>query len=162
MFKKIISSLSVYAVSVAIPVAVGLFSAFITKEGMDVYTQIETPPLSPPSWIFPIVWSILYLLMGISCAMVWQRREGKAEQVREAYNSYVVSLVLNFAWSVLFFNARMFLVAFFVLLALLYYVLKTVRAYVAIRPLAGYLQLPYAFWVAFAGYLNAAIWFLNR
>ena len=148
------------SVSVAIPVAVGLLAAFLTKDSMNIYGELNLPPLAPPSMLFPIVWSILYLLMGVSSSIVYLKG-GDSERLRRSLTLYAVSLVLNFSWSIVFFNAQLYSVALLVLVALLYFIVRTIIAYREISPIAAYLEIPYALWVAFAGYLNVGIALLN-
>jgi tryptophan-rich sensory protein len=149
------------AIAIAIPVAVGLIAALITKDSMNVYGELNLPPLSQPSLLFPIVWSILYVLMGVSSAIVYLKG-GDSERLRRALTLYAVSLVLNFSWSIVFFTAQLYAAALLVLIALLYFIVRTIFAYREIFAPAAYLQIPYALWVAFAGYLNFAIWYMNR
>lgn len=151
-----------YVVSVAIALGVGGLSAFVTRGGMDIYNDIVMPPLSPPSWLFPVVWSVLYVLMGISAAMVYTARDKDKDRRMTALKVYGASLCVNFLWSIVFFNMRLFLTAFAVLLLLLFLIIKTISLYKPISVTASRLQIPYAVWVAFAGYLNIAIWLLNK
>lgn len=148
--------IAVYLVCIAIPLAVGVLSALLTKDFMVSYSELERPPLAPPAWLFPIAWIILYTLMGISSATVLIMR--KTETMRYArcgLEWYAVSLVLNFSWSLIFFRAEAYLFALVWLLLLLWTVIKTVKNYKAVSPLAAYLQIPYVAWLAFAAYLNA-------
>ncbi len=158
MFKKI----KPYIISVAIALAVGGLSALLTSGSMGLYNEIITPPLAPPSWLFPVVWTILFILMGISAAMIYTDKTASVPQKKSALYTYALSLVVNFFWSIIFFNLRAFLFAFIWLILLLYLIINTILKYYKIRPLAAYLQIPYAVWVAFAGYLTFAIWYLNR
>ena len=158
MWKKI----KPYVISIAIALAVGGLAAFLTRNDMDLYKEIVLPPLAPPSILFPIVWSILYVLMGISAAMIYLRKNEAPNAVRDALSVYGINLVLNFMWSIIFFKFRAFLLAFLWLIALLAVIIKMILDFRKIKPIAGYLQIPYAVWVAFAGYLNFAIWLLNR
>lgn len=162
MLKNIKKFLPTYLVSVAVPLLVGILSALITKGNMDIYKEIATPPLAPPSWLFPVAWTVLYILMGISYAMVYMKRESDYNTFVKATVIYAISLVFNFFWSILFFNARAFLFSFVWLLALLMFIVLTIINYKKIDKVAAYLQIPYALWVAFAGYLNFGIWILNR
>lgn len=150
-----------YIISVLIALAVGGLSAFLTRGDMDLYENIVTPPLAPPGILFPIVWSLLYILMGISAAMIWKERGGSPLAVQNALYTYATSLVLNFAWSIIFFKFGAFLLAFIWLILLFISIIATILKYRKIKPLAAYLQIPYAVWVAFAGYLNLAIYILN-
>ena len=154
--------IKVYAIAILIAVAVGGLSAWLTSGNMDIYTELETPPLSPPAILFPIVWTILYVLMGISSAMIWLRKSDDPAVADTGIAIYAVSLAFNFVWSILFFNFRWILFSFIWLVALLALIIATVVYYKKLSRLAAYLQIPYAIWVTFAGYLNIGIWFLNR
>jgi tryptophan-rich sensory protein len=161
MLKKIKENLLPYSVAIAIPVLVGLFSALITKDNMSIYDTINKPPAAPPAWLFPIAWTLLYVLMGISSAIVFQKRDDLPEQTRVAFTYYAVSLILNFGWSIIFFNMGSYVIAFFWLLFLLYTVVKTAIAYYPISRTASLLQIPYILWLVFAGYLNFYIAFFS-
>lgn len=138
---------------------VGALSGFLSREGLKaVFPTLIKPALSPPGMIFPIVWTVLYLLMGLGLALA-VRRGGPG--VRAAGWAFGVQLALNFGWSLLFFSAGLYLAALVWLVALWLAILWMVLAFYAVRPAAGLLQLPYLFWVGFAGYLNWAIWRLN-
>ena len=151
-----------YIISVAFSVGVGLLSALLTRGNMDIYKEVETPPLSPPSFLFPIVWTVLYILMGISAGMIYTNRKALPKQKESALLTYTASLVVNFFWSIIFFNMRAYFFAFIWLLLLLFLIISTILQYRKINKTASYLQIPYAVWVIFAGYLNFGIWFLNR
>ena len=161
MLKKIKEALPTYIVAVALPLAVGVISALLTRENMDIYSELNTPPLSPPSWLFPIAWTILYTLMGISSGMVFLNRGLNREAADRGLSVYFISLVVNFGWSIIFFNMRAFLFAFIWLLLLVYLIIRTILYYKRVSPLAAYLQIPYLVWVLFAGYLNIGIYLLN-
>nr|MBE6545271.1 tryptophan-rich sensory protein [Oscillospiraceae bacterium] len=162
MWKKINAYILPYSVAIAIPLTVGIIAAALTRNNMDIYGQLKTPPLSPPAILFPIVWTILYILMGVSSAIVYLDREKNRRAVKKGLTYYAVSLVLNFAWSIIFFNLEAAFFALIVLITLLYCIVRTIIEYLKVKPLAAYLQIPYALWVAFAGYLNAGIWLLNQ
>lgn len=158
---KIKPNLYIYLIAIAIPIAVGIFSAALTRSSMDIYSKINTPPLAPPAILFPIVWTLLYVLMGISSAIIYLRKYRDPEAAKKGLTSYVVSLILNFSWSIIFFRLQASFFALLVLLVLLYTIIKTIIEYRKVSLPAAYLQIPYAIWVAFAGYLNAGIWYLN-
>lgn len=153
-FKKLI-------VSLLIPLAVGGLSALITGSDMDIYGKIKQPPLSPPSIVFPIVWTVLYTLMGVSLYLVWtkERRYGNKKC---AYIIFAIQLFLNFIWSPIFFSAEKYLLAFIVLVTLwIFAIIMAVLFYKISKP-AGLLQIPYILWLTFAGYLNCGIYLLNK
>lgn len=160
-WKKIKPYILPYSVAIAIPMTVGLLSAALTKDSMSVYEELNSPPLSPPGMIFPIVWTVLYVLMGISSAMIYIDKEKNPDAAKKGLIWYAVSLVLNLSWSIVFFNLQAAFFALLVLIVLLYTVIRTILEYRKVKPIAAYLQIPYALWIAFAGYLNAGIWLLN-
>ena len=149
-----------YIVSVAIALAVGGISALITRGNMDIYSDIVTPPLTPPGILFPIVWTILYILMGISAAIIYTSCASDALK-KDALTVYGLSLAVNFFWSLIFFNLRAFLFSFVWLVLLWVLIVLTIVRYKRISNVAAYLQIPYLVWVSFAGYLNLAIYLLN-
>jgi len=150
-----------YIISVAIALGVGALSALFTRGNMDIYDRIQTPPLSPPGILFPIVWTILYILMGISSARVYVI--GKEEDIStyNALKTYGIQLAVNFFWSIIFFNAEAFLFAFVWILLLWLLIIKMIKEFNTISPFAAKLQVPYLLWVTFATYLNLAIYLLN-
>ncbi len=150
-----------FIVSIAIPMAIGALSAFFTKDNMDIYEELIVPNIAPPGWLFPIVWGVLFAVMGVSSGLVYLRKDTDGPLVRRSLTNYAISLVLNFAWSIIFFNVNAFLLAFVWLLLLLYFIIRTILDYHKVSPLAAYLQIPYSLWVAFAGYLTFYIWLMN-
>lgn len=158
MLKK----LKPFIVSVVIALAVGGISAAVTSGSMDIYSEINRPPLSPPSILFPIVWTVLFTLMGISAALVWKFRDSKPDDVRIALIVYGINLAVNFIWSLIFFNMQAYLFAFIWILLLLAVIVAMIILFKRVSPLAAYLQIPYLLWVTFAAYLNFAIYLLNR
>ena len=150
-----------YIVAIAIPLTVGIISAALTMGDMDIYSELKTPPLAPPASLFPIVWSILFILMGVSSALVYKDRANNMEATRKGLLYYGISLALNFAWSLIFFKFQAAFLALICILALLFTIIRTIIEYHKVNRVAAYLQIPYALWVAFATYLNAGIWLLN-
>ena len=127
---------------------------------MDTYSQtILQPPLSPPGWLFPLVWSPLYGLMGIGAARIWQTPPSKMRSL--GLNLFIAQLVVNFFWSPIFFNLQAFGLAFFWLLLLWVLVLWMILIFRKVDPLAAKLQIPYLLWLTFAAYLNFGVWYLN-
>lgn len=143
----------------AIPLAVGGLAALLSG-GMGSYKVMNQPPLSPPGWVFPIVWTILYLLMGEASYRVLTSGEDMV-LIRSALKVYAVQLALNFLWPLVFFGAEMYLLAFIILIALWVAIFITLRQFSAIDETAGNLLLPYLLWVTFAGYLNFGVFLLN-
>lgn len=152
--------LPVWLIGIGLPLAVGGVAGWLTMGSMEAYGALTQPLLSPPGWVFPVVWSILYILMGIVSVLVWKSDAPEAEKQR-ALRLYGVQLLFNFIWPLLFFCAGWYGTAFFWLLLLLLLVLATMAAFRDIRPLAGNLLIPYVIWLLFAAYLNASIWLLN-
>lgn len=147
-----------YVFSILLALTVGGLSALATANNMNIYDKITMPPLSPPGWLFPVVWTILFILMGISAALIFVSDSAQKES---ALFVYAVSLALNFTWSILFFNMQAFILSFIVLVGLWVSIIITIVKYFTIDKTAAWLQLPYLIWVTFAGYLNAAIVILN-
>lgn len=162
MRRTTLENIKLFAIAITIPLAVGGLSAFLTRGNMQLYSEVNTPPLSPPSILFPIVWTLLYILMGVSSGIVWANRKKDIKAAEAGISAYAVSLAFNFVWSLIFFNFRAFGFAFWWLIVLLLLILLTIYYYRKVSPVAAYLQIPYAVWVTFAGYLNAGIWWLNR
>jgi len=141
----------------AIPLVVGSLSALLTRNNMETFAFLNKPVLAPPGWLFPVVWTILYILMGIASYLVLT--SGKPNDT--ALLVYGIQLACNFFWSILFFNQKRYLFAFLWLVLLWLLILKTVHLFHPISKPAGYLMLPYLLWVTFAGYLNFSIYRLN-
>ena len=151
---------SYYIVYPAIAVGVGALAGLITRQSVkEVFPLLEKPPLSPPAVVFPIVWTALYILMGVGLAAV--KNAGGPEAAR-AERLWWAQLAVNFSWTLVFFLAGAYLAALFVLILLFGLVVAMTAAFGKLSPPAARLQAPYLLWLAFAGYLNAGIWLLNR
>ena len=146
--------------AVLIPLFVGALSALLSGSGMKAFASMNQPPLSPPGWLFPVVWTILYILMGIASYLI-VTASAPPEQKRSALTLYGVQLFFNFLWSIIFFCFQQYLLAFFWLLALWLLIYLALHEFLKINKTAGLLLLPYLLWVSFAGYLNFAIFLLN-
>lgn len=146
-------------VCVLIPLLVGGLSALITMGSMENFSSLNKPPLSPPGWLFPVVWTILFILMGIASYIVLER--GSFAETRTALFFYGVQLFFNFFWSIFFFNFELYYFSFLWLLALWVLIIITAVLFFRISKPAGYLMIPYILWVTFAGYLNLGIAILN-
>ena len=147
-------------ISIAIPLLVGALSAFLSGNQSGVYTSFNLPPLSPPPWVFAVVWPILYVLMGISAYLI-SSTEADATLKKRAFVLYALQLVFNFFWSIWFFRFELLGFSFLWILLLFALVILTALAFYDINRLAGWLFLPYIAWLAFASYLNYMVWMLN-
>lgn len=145
-------------VYLAIPLGVGALAGILTKDSMMQFSPLNRPPLSPPGWLFPVVWTVLFLLMGYASYLV---SRSDSVQKRPALILYAIQLIVNFFWSIFFFNFEWYLFSFFWLVLLWVLILLTIRAFWRISPTAAILLIPYLLWVTFAGYLNLAIWLIN-
>ena len=146
-------------VCLAIPLGVGVLAGLLTG-GMTQYRQLRQPPLAPPGWVFPVVWTILYVLMGYASYRIWVSDSPKREK-QDALKLYGAQLAVNFLWPLVFFGLEQYLLAFFVLLLLWALIFFTIRAFARIDETAADLLLPYIIWVTFAGYLNVGVYLLN-
>lgn len=150
----------VYTMWILIAEAVGALSGWLSREGMMLYAEgIIQPQLAPPGWLFPVVWTLLYALMGIGAARVWLAED--SPQRRMGLNLFVAQLIVNFFWSLIFFNLQAFGFAFFWLLLLWVLVAWMIVAFYKVDPLAAWLQIPYLIWLTFATYLSGGVWLLN-
>ena len=146
-------------ISLLISLGVGGLAGLISSNSTELYGELNLPALSPPSVVFPIVWTILYILMGISAYLIYSSNSQNKDR---ALRIYGVQLLLNFIWPIVFFNMQMYLLAFIILVVLWITVLVMIMSFYRISPLAAYLQIPYLLWLTFAGYLNLSIYLLNR
>lgn len=150
-----------YAIWILIAEAVGGLSGWLTRESTKLFSQTVTqPPLSPPMLVFPIVWGILYALMGISAARIYMAP--KTAERSKGLNLYIAQLVVNFFWSLIFFNAQAYGFALLWLVLLWMLVLLMILSFRKTDPLSAWLQIPYLLWLTFAAYLNFGVWYLNR
>lgn len=140
-------------ISLVISLGAGLLGTLLSG-GMRTYETTYKPPFAPPGWLFPVVWTILYVLMGIAAYLVSQ---SKSPQKEQALQVYAIQLALNVLWAPLFFGLERYFLAFIVLILLWIAILATIRQFAKINPCAGRLLIPYLLWVTFAGYLNLAI-----
>ncbi len=150
-----------YIISVAIALGVGALSALVTRGSMDIYGTLNQPPLSPPSFLFPIVWSVLFVLMGIGSAGVWEKGNKNPDIVKRPLTIYAINLWVNFLWSIIFFNLRAFLFAFVWLIFLIAIIITMIIEFRKVCKWCSNLQIPYLLWCLFALYLNAGIYILN-
>ena len=147
-------------ICLAIPLVVGGAAGLLTMNSMEAFEALNQPPLSPPGWLFPVVWTVLYVLMGIASYLVSVSDAPQEEKARALW-TYGIQLAFNFLWPIAFFNLKWYLFAFLWLVILWILILITALRFGRIRKPAGYLLVPYLLWVAFAGYLNLGIYQLN-
>ena len=148
MIKRIVYSL--------LPIVGGALVGLIISGYMN-YGDMVKPPLSPPSYIFPIVWTILYILMGISYFIATKDKEND----KELNQIYILQLLVNFFWPIIFFILKMYFTAFFWIILLIILVIIMIKELLKNNKISGYLQIPYLVWLLFATYLNIGIFLLN-
>lgn len=146
-------------ISLLLPLAGGMLSALLAGGTQQLYGQINRPALAPPAFVFPIVWTILYLLMGYSAYRI---STSDHPDKAPAMKLYYLQLAFNILWSTIFFRFEWFLFAFVWLIALIILVIQMIRQFAKIDKLAAYLQIPYLLWLLFAGYLNFMVYYLNK
>ncbi|MDY4975519.1 MAG: TspO/MBR family protein [Clostridia bacterium] len=144
--------------NLALPLLTGGLAALLTAHSMKQFEQLNQPFFAPPGWLFPVVWTILYLLMGVSAYLV---STADSPYRLTALRLYGIQLAVNFFWPILFFRMQAFLGAFFWLLLLWILILAMIVLFYRVKPKAAYLQIFYLLWVTFAGCLNLAIAILN-
>lgn len=147
-------------INIAIPLIVGGIAGFISKDSMSIFETLNKSPLSPPGWLFPVVWTILYTLMGFASYLVVTSRSSQ-KNISRVMSLYGVQLFFNFLWTFWFFNLGLYFFAFIWLVILWILILATMISFAHISKLAMYLMVPYLLWVIFAGYLNLEIALLN-
>ena len=154
------STWKTYAFWIVLAEAIGALSGWLTRKGVKVYNAtVEQPPLSPPSIVFPIVWGILFVLMGIGAARIYLAPASNARS--RSLLLFLVQLVFNFFWSIIFFNWQAFGFASLWLIALWVLILLMILSFRKVDKPAAWLQIPYLLWVTFAAYLNFGVWMLN-
>jgi len=135
-------------------------SIFTTPSIPTWYATLQKPPFTPPSWLFAPAWITLYLLMGISAFIIW-RRGVDNRGVREALIAFLIQLILNSLWSIVFFGLKSPLYGVVVITVLWIAILFTILKFFKLSTVAGGLLLPYILWVSFAAVLNISVWVLN-
>lgn len=143
---------------IVITLLIGSFFTLFIMDSFNIYNTIDKPFLSPNKIVFPIVWSVLYILMGISLYIV---SESKYLNKDKSYLLYILQLLVNSVWPLFFFKFRLFFVSFLIVLLLIYLVIKLILEFYKINKLAAYLQIPYLLWLIFASYLSLGVFLLN-
>lgn len=139
----------------------GMLSSLLTRNSMDVYSRYNMPILAPPSIVFPIVWTVLYILMAISAYIIWTS-DASLKDKKDALFLFFLQLAANFLWSIIFFRFDLIFLAFLWIILLWVIVVFMIVAFFKIKPVAAYLQIPYLLWLSFAAYLNLGIYTLNK
>jgi len=146
--------------SIALPLVLGAIAGMFTSQSVpDWYSTLNRPSFNPPNWIFGPVWTILYILMGISFFVIWKQKPSKARNL--AISVFFLQLLLNFAWSFIFFYFNMIGFALVEIILLWFSIIWMLVLFYTIKPLAAFINIPYLLWVSFAAVLNAGYYFLN-
>ena len=149
-----------YAFWIGLSELVGVLAGFLIRRGVEIYgLTTAKPPLSPPDWVFPVVWTILYALMGISAARIWKLKD--SAEKRRSVNLFIIQLAVNFFWPLFFFNLQAYGFALVWLVLLWIFVLLLILNNRKLDKYAAYLLIPYLIWLSFAVYLNAGVYLLN-
>lgn len=141
-------------ISLALSLGTGFLSSILTPGIRETYAQLYRPPLAPPGWVFPVVWTVLFILMGFAAYFVYT---AESEQKDFTLKLYLIQLLFNLSWSVIFFRWGAYLVAFLWLVILWFMVFTLVKKFGEIDELSGKLMVPYLIWLTFAAYLNLSV-----
>lgn len=141
--------------------AVGILSGYLGMSNPENYKSLIKPVFAPPSWVFVIVWPVLYLLMSFAAYKICMVRK-QGQYINRAVTLFVIQLTLNFLWAIFFFNLRLIGLAFIELMLLLVFVMLTTFEFFRLNKFSGLLMIPYILWLCFAGVLNFAFWMLNN
>ena len=148
-------------IGVAVCLAAGGASGLVTTNAINTwYVTLNKPSFNPPNWLFAPVWTALYTMMGVAAALIWHEGWEKPA-VKNALLFFGIQLVLNVAWTLVFFGAKLPNWAFLIIILLWIMILLCILKFLKIKKVAGYLLIPYLLWVTFASVLNGAIWQLN-
>lgn len=147
--------------ALVIPIVIGGISAALSAKGMINYATMNKPPLSPPAWMFPVAWTILYLMMGFASYLIVVS-EGEMRSKAMALIIYALQLLMNFMWSIIFFKWEQFMTAFAWLFVMFVFVIGCTIRFWRIKKLAAYMMIPYIAWLMFAAYLNMGAYILNQ
>lgn len=152
-YKKLIKNL-------AVPLLVGIISGFLTRGGVEEYSQTTVKPFfTPPDWLFPVAWTVLYILMGIASYLI--DVADTPESKKRAQTFYYAQLFFNFCWSFIFFEKEAYLFAFVWIVIMWVLIIATTLEFYKIDKRAAYLMIPYIIWVTFAAVLNFSVYLLN-
>ena len=138
----------------------GALSALLSGSYSGLYSGIRNPPLSPPGWLFPIVWAVLYALMGAGAYIIY-RNDDTGPDRKTSLGLYVIQLGVNFLWSIIFFRFRLFALAAFTAVVLAILVFAMLVSFRKVSRTAAAVNIPYLIWLIFAAYLSVGVWLLN-
>ena len=150
-----------FLISILLPLSLGAIAGMFTSQSVpEWYAALNRPSFNPPNWIFGPVWTTLYILMGISFFLIWKQEASKVRN--RAILIFLLQLLLNFAWSFIFFYFNMIGLALVEIILLWISIVMMLVVFYKIKPIASYINIPYLLWVTFATVLNAGYYFLNR
>lgn len=144
-------------ISILVPNIIGLVIGLLTSSNTN-YNNFISPSFAPPGWVFPVAWTILYTLMGISYYLIFTSHNPNKNK---ALNIYKIQLAVNYFWSILFFNLNLKLLSFLWVILLIILVIIMIIKFYNINKNAAYIQMPYLLWLIFAAVLNLSIYILN-
>nr|WP_067058085.1 TspO/MBR family protein [Mucilaginibacter sp. L294] len=151
-----------FIISLAITLAIGVVASIFTRpEITGWYNTLNKPPFTPPDWLFPVAWTIIYIMIATAAYMVWKLRD-TSPTYKTAVIIYVVQLALNFSWSIVFFGLHQILYALIIIVALLVAIILNISWFNRFRKTAAWLLIPYLLWVCYATLLNISICVLNK
>ncbi len=155
-----IRTITALFICLLLPLAIGGISGYATASGIhDWYITLHKPSFNPPNYLFGPVWTLLYLLMGVSLFIIWRSNQGRKRN--EALKIFAIQITFNFLWSFLFFRFNLVGVAFMDILVIWFSIVLMIFIFRRVNKIAAYLQIPYLLWVTYATTLNGAIWLLN-
>lgn len=147
-------------ISILLPLSVGAIAGMFTSQAVPIwYASLNKPSFSPPNWVFGPVWTTLYILLGISFFLIWKEEASKERDL--AIKVFSIQMLLNFAWSFLFFYFNLIGAALIEIILLWISIASMIYLFYKIKPVAAYMNIPYLLWVSFATILNAGYYFLN-
>lgn len=150
-------------ISSIVSLAIGSLGGLVTTPAIPSwYVFLDKPFFSPPNWLFAPVWSILYILMGVSFAFIWSKYKKGDKKIKTAMKLFGIQFLLNIIWSPVFFGMKNLFLAFIIIVLMWYFLFKTIRSFAKIDKIASYLLYPYLAWISFASLLNFSVWILNR
>ncbi|MBQ3309327.1 tryptophan-rich sensory protein [Candidatus Saccharibacteria bacterium] len=152
--------------AIAVPLGGGFLISLVSGDAMSKFSEFNQPPLAPPAWLFPVAWTILYVLMGIASYLIWKKgynskKAAEKSASKTALVIYAVQLVFNFVWTPLFFNLGWYWPAFIWLMVMWILIITLMAKTYKLSRSAFWLLLPYLIWCTFAAYLNCGIAILN-